>query len=364
MAGSIVEVAAVFLKIGLVAVGGPAVHVAMMAREVVNKRHWVTEKEFLDDFAACQLIPGPSSTELAILLGYRRAGLPGLVIAGTLFILPAMLIMLALAWIYTQFAGSAVVSHVLSGVRPVVVAVIAWAIFDLGRRIVRGALPALLVLAVMAAGLVGINPIALLVAGGLVFVLRLVRGRFYVSLGTVVKGVALNSSLIGLFLTFLKYGLVSFGSGYVLFAFLHTDVVQNFHWMTTSQLIDAIAISQATPGPVFTVATFIGFFVAGVGGALAATVGIFLPGFVLVPFLDRIVRLVNERQWARGLLDGVNVAALGLIATVAIQIGRSAFVDPITVIMAVIALGILVRVPLAAPGLVIAGGLLGLVGIR
>lgn len=339
-----------------------------MRREVVVKPAWLDEKAFLDDFAATQLIPGPSSTELAIMLGYRRAGVPGLLIAGTFFILPAMVIMLALAWIYTHFSASTVVSHVLQGVRPVVVGVIAWAIFDLGRRIVRGPFAAILALVVLVAGLYGINPIALLVLGGLVFSIPLlIRLTFSLPLAARLGegvSIALNTSVLGIFLTFLKYGLVSFGSGYVLFAFLHNDVVQNYHWLTTAQLVDAIAISQATPGPVYTVATFIGFIVAGVGGALVATVGIFLPGFALVPFLDRIVRLVNERQWAKAFLDGVNVAALGLIAEVAIQIGRSAFVDPVTVLMAVISLLILLRAPLAAPGLVMAGGLLGLVGLR
>ena len=361
MSNSLLEIAAVFLKLGLVAVGGPAVHVALMRREVVVKRGWLDEKAFLDDFAATQLIPGPSSTELAIMLGYRRGGLPGLLIAGTLFILPAMLIMLALAWVYTHFAASTAVSHVLGGVRPVVVGVIAWALLDLGRRIVRGPFAGLVAAVVMVAGLYGINPIVLLALGGLAFSLPLMRGRMAL---LALSPTAVNTSLLGIFLTFLKYGLVSFGSGYVLFAFLHTDVVQTNHWLTTAQLVDAIAISQATPGPVFTVATFIGFVVAGVGGALVATVGIFLPGFMLVPFLDRIVRLVNERQGARAFLDGVNVAALGLIAEVAIQIGRSAFVDPVTILMAVIALLILLRAPLAAPALVIAGGILGLIGIR
>jgi chromate transporter len=373
LANSLLEIAAVFLKLGLVAVGGPAVHVALMRREVVVKRGWLNEKAFLDDFAATQLIPGPSSTELAIMLGYRQGGLPGLLVAGTLFILPAMLIMLALAWVYTHFAASTVVSDVLRGVRPVVVGVIAWALWDLGRRIVRGLFAAIVAAVVLVVGLYGINPIVLLVLGGLVFAIPFVRGlKFFPTIaigsslplvGRVGEGV-LNTSLLGIFLTFLKYGLVSFGSGYVLFAFLHTDVVQTYHWLTTAQLVDAIAISQATPGPVFTVATFIGFVVAGVGGALVATVGIFLPGFVLVPFLGRIVRLVNERQWAKAFLDGVNVAALGLIAEVAIQIGRSAFVDPVTILMAVIALLILLRAPLAAPALVIAGGILGFIGIR
>lgn len=368
MLGSVGEIAAVFLKLGVVAVGGPAVHVALMRREVVVKRQWLDEKTFLDDFAACQLIPGPSSTELAIMLGLRRGGAAGLVVAGTLFILPAMLIMLALAWVYQHYAASATVSHALVGIRPVVTAVLAWALLDLGRRIVRGVLPLLIALAVLAGGLYGVNPIILLVIGGMALVAsRSVTLPLWGRAGSglfLVASTATNTSLPAIFLTFLKYGAVSFGSGYVLFAFLHADVVQNYHWLTTQQLIDAVAISQATPGPVFTVATFIGYLVGGIGGALLATLGIFLPGFVLVPFLDRIVKLVNDRIWARAFLDGVNLAAVGLIAGVAIQLGRSALVDPVTVVIAVVSFLILLRAPLAAAALVVGGGVLGLTGIR
>ena len=366
---SLAEIATVFLKLGVLAVGGPAVHVALMRREVVVNRRWLDEKTFLDDFAACQLIPGPSSTELAMLLGLRRAGIAGLIVAGSLFILPAMAIMLLLAWIYQRYAASAVISHALAGIRPVVAAVLAWALLDLGRRILRGVFPVIVAFVVLAAGLYGINPILLLLIGGLTLGVR--QSVFSLPLcgagpgwGVLLSATASNTSLLGIFLTFLKYGAVSFGSGYVLFAFLHADVVQNYHWLTTQQLLDAVAISQATPGPVFTVATFIGYLVGGIGGALLATLGIFLPGFLLVPFLGRIATLVNDRGWAKAFLDGVNIAAVGLIAEVAIQLGRSALVDPVTVVIAVIAFLVLLRAPLAAAALVVVGGVLGLVGIR
>jgi chromate transporter len=249
-----------------------------------------------------------------------------------------------------------------------VVAVMAWALIDLGRRIIRGPLALLVGLVVTIAGLYGANPILLLLVGGLLLMLpvlpRLTPSAKGLATFMTAASAAINTSLVGILLAFLKYGAVSFGSGYVLFAFLHADVVDAFHWLTTQQLLDAIALSQATPGPVFTVATFIGFLVAGVAGALVATIGIFLPGFVLVPFLERIVRLVNDRPWARAFLEGVNIAALGLIGAVAIQLGRSALVDPPTVAIAVISLALLIRWPLAAPALVIAGGALGLLGFR
>jgi len=239
-----------------------------MRREVVERRHWVDESTFLQYFAACQLIPGPTSTELAIYLGYKRAGVAALVIAGVVFILPAALIMLALAWIYERFATTRVIAGALYGIRPVVVAIVGWALLDLGRRIIRGPFPALVGLIVAVAAVVGINPIALLALGGLAMVAELripaVSGRSSPAIlaGTVSVG---TTTLLGIFLAFLKFGAVSFGSGYVLFAFLHTDVVQNFHWLSDRQLVDAIAISQATPGPVFTVATFIGYLIAGSG---------------------------------------------------------------------------------------------------
>lgn len=366
---SLAEIAVVFLKLGLIAVGGPAAHVALMRREIVIKRRWMEERAFLDDFAACQLIPGPSSTELAILMGYRRGGAVGLIVAGTLFILPAMLIMLVLAWVYVHFATATPVAHALRGVRPVVVGIIAWAVYDLGRPILRRGLDLVVAALVLVAGLAGVNPIVLLLAGGLALtLLRSVclprpgggTGR---GLLMTTATAATNTSLVGIFLAFLKYGAVSFGSGYVLFAFLHADVVSAYHWMTDSQLVDAIAISQATPGPVFTVATFIGYQVAGLPGALLATAGIFLPGFVLVAFLRQIMRVVNERPFSRQFLAGVNVAALGLIGEVAIQLGRGALRSPVAIILAIATCAVLLRVQLAGPALVLAGALAGLAGI-
>ena len=367
MRGSLGEIAGVFAKLGLVAFGGPVAHVALMRREVVDRRRWLDERAFLEYFAACQLIPGPTSTELAILLGYKRAGVAGLVIAGSVFIGPAMAIMLGLAWLYREFASSVLLGGVLHGIRPVVAGIIVWALLDLGRRILRGPWPVLVGLAVALAALIGLNPVLLLVAAGVVIAVRdslatrSAPGGMAVIVATPLLG---GATLLGIFLAFLKFGAVSFGSGYVLYAFLHADVVQNYHWLTDRQLLDAVAISQATPGPVFTVATFIGFLVAGLGGALLATLGIFLPGFVLVPFLDRIVAVVRTNRWAAGFLEGVNVAALGLIAAVALQLGRAALVDPITIGIALVSFVVLLRAPLAAPLLVIAGGVVGVLLLR
>jgi len=352
--GALGEVVLVFLMLGLIAFGRPAAHVALMRRELVVRRKWLPESEFIRLFAACNLIPGPSSTELAIYLGYRRAGWRGLVAAGVFFILPAMLIMLFIAWAYQRYGTSSQALGILYGIRAAVVGIVLWAIIDLGRRLVKRWTLVILAAAVAGSFLIGINPVALIVAGGLIAAAASqVQPKPKVGILTLTTGLALpawsGSKLLTVFLTFLKLGVVSFGSGYVLYAFLQADFVQGLHWLTDKQLIDAIAIGQATPGPVFTTATFLGYLFAGVPGALLATLGIFLPGFLLVPLLDRIVHLTERRAWAQGFVDGANAAALGLIAAVTLQIGRSALVDPLTIVIALVALGVVWKWPLASP---------------
>jgi chromate transporter len=360
------EVAWVFLKLGLAAFGGPAAHVALMRRELVERRRWLDDGEFQRMFAACNLVPGPSSTELAIFLGYRRAGWRALLLAGGLFILPAMLVMLAVAWAYDRFGSMPVLAHVLYGIRPVVVGIVAWAILDLGRRMVRRWLLAAVAVAVGALFLVGLNPVVLLLLGGAVVAGAAAPGQRGPRVG-VLSLAALPASLLPhldrlpvLALTFLKIGLVSFGSGYVLLAFLRADFVVGLHWLNDRQLVDAVALGQATPGPVFTTATFLGYLFAGVPGALAATVAIFLPGFVIVPFLDRIVAAVQSRPWAQAFVDGANAAAIGLIGAVTAQLARSSVVDPLTAALAAIALAVVLRWPLSSPALVGAGAVVGL----
>lgn len=362
--GTAADVAVVFLLLGVIAFGGPAAHVALMRRFLVVQRQWLPEDEFLRMFAACNLIPGPSSTELAIYLGYRRAGWRGLVAGGVCFILPAMLMMLVIAWAYARFGTSSEAVGILYGVRAAVVGIVVWAIIDLGRRLLRRRALVLLAAGVVGMSVLGINPVLLIIAGGLTMS---AASRVQPKLGmlTLPTGLYLpawsGSKLLTLFLTFLKVGAVSFGSGYVLYAFLHADFVQGLHWLTDKQLIDAIAIGQATPGPVFTTATFLGYVVAGIPGGLLATLAIFLPGFVLVPLLSRIVRLTERRAWAQGFVDGANAAALGLIVAVTMQIGRAALIDPLAILIAVVALGIMWKWPLASPRVVVAAAVAGVV---
>ena len=346
--------------VGLVAFGGPAAHVALMRRTVVERKHWIEPGEFNRMFAACNLIPGPSSTELAMFIGYRLAGWRGLMYAAVGFITPAMLLMLGLAALYQRFAESRVERLLLYGVRPVVVAIIGWAVLDLARKLIRerwllAVIPVALLLYAF-----GFNPLLVLAAGGL-------AGLAVTSLQSRAVSPILLGSLAGphperllpLFLTFLKLGAVSYGSGYVLFAFLDTDFVKGLHWLQPSQLVDAVALGQVTPGPVFTTATFLGYLFGGVPGALLGTLAIFLPGLILVPALDRLVRLVAKRTALRLFLEAVNAAVIGLIIAVGFSLARTALIDPVTVSMAVIAFPVIAWRPLAAPALVAVGAAIG-----
>jgi chromate transporter len=284
-----------------------------------------------------------------------------MLLAGGLFILPAMLIMLAIAWTYQHFESTRALAAVLYGIRPVIVGVILWALVDFGRKAIRRVEMAIVAAAVTVLTVAGVNPILLLLVSGLA--LALMSGVRAVPMLAPLGGLALSVShgVPSLFLTFLKIGATTFGSGYVLLAFLHSDVVQTSHWLTERQLFDAVAIGQATPGPLFTTATFIGYLVAGVPGAVAATVAIFLPGFLLIPFLDRIVTVVEEHPPLRAFLDGVTSAVVGLIAGVVIAAGRIAVVDVPSAVIAVVTFAVLLRHPLLSPALVVVGAMVGLV---
>ena len=376
--GSLREVAAVFLKLGVIAFGGPAAHVALMRQEVVERRHWLSEQRFLDLFGAANLIPGPSSTELAIFLGYVRAGWPALILAGVLFIAPAMLMVLGFAWLYVHAGSLPAVGWVLYGIKPVIIAIIAQALYGLGRTAIKGPALAILGLAVLGLYLASFNVILLLFGGAILYALfknaarRRWRGAGLAILppaGAPLLGGILSAtaptgaavSLVTLFLTFLKVGAVVYGSGYVLLAFLHADFVQHLGWLTDKQLVDAVAVGQFTPGPVFTTATFLGYLFAGLPGALLATLGIFLPSFIFVPVIFPIVSRLRRSPWTSAFLDGVNAAALGLMAAVTLQLGKASIVDPLTAVAAILALAVLLRFKPNSAWLVLAGGIVGLV---
>ncbi|MFF3440365.1 chromate efflux transporter [Streptosporangium sp. NPDC002721] len=378
------EVTWLFLRLGVTAFGGPAAHIAMMHDEVVRRRGWLTEQRFLDLVGATNLIPGPSSTELAIHLGHERARWRGLVSAGVCFILPAALMVGALAALYVHYGRTPEVTGILYGIRPVVIAIIAWALFSLVRTALGSAYLWILAGAVLAAYLLGVNELLLLAAGGLLTVaVRMIsarrsrpRGpgqepppdgsrssRALLAAPLALAGGQDPDQLLRLFLTMLKIGAVLYGSGYVLLAFLEGDFVERLGWLTPAQLADAVSIGQFTPGPVFTTATFVGYLVAGTPGAVLATVAIFLPSFLLVGLLTRITDRIRSRAWSSALLDGVNAAALALMAGVALQLGRISLVDPLTWALTAGTLLALWRTRLNSAWLIAAGAVVGLVSV-
>jgi chromate transporter len=368
------ELATLFLRLGATAFGGPAAHVSMMHDEVVTRRRWMGEQEFLDLLGATNLIPGPNSTEMAIHVGLARARWRGLVVAGTSFILPAMLIVLALAWAYVEYGSTPAVEGLLYGIEPVVIAIVFQALVQLGRTATKRS-PLLVVVGLAALGsyVAGVNELVVLFGAGLVVLLVRGAGRLrptvspalvpLVSAGLLpaaaVSG-TVSVELWRLFLLFLKFGAVIYGSGYVLFAFIEGDLVDRLGWITQQQLVDALAVGQMTPGPVFTTATFVGYLVGGVGGALLATLAIFLPGFAFVAALQPLVRWMRRSTWAADLLDGVNAGAVGLMAGVTWQLGREAIVDVPTVLLALAAAAVLFRWKVNSGWLVLAGGAIGL----
>jgi len=364
----LLEVTALFTRLGVTAFGGPAAHIAMMRDEVVKRRQWITEQHFLDLLGATNLIPGPNSTEMAIHIGFVRAGWAGLVLGGVCFITPAMLIVIALAWAYVRFGSTPQTGWLLYGVKPVVIAIIVQALWGLGQKAVKGSLTAGVGVIVFVLYLLGVNEIALLFAGGLTVMLaanirrwRSTAAVWLLPLGKLVLPVTATVpfSLPVLFLTFLKIGAVLYGSGYVLLAFLRADLVIRLGWLTDQQLIDAIAIGQVTPGPVFTTATFIGYLLAGAPGALLATLGIFLPSFIFVALSNPLIPRLRRSPWLGALLDGVNVASLGLMAAVTWQLGRASLIDPLTVALALISAALLFRFKVNSTWLVLGVAIAG-----
>ncbi len=365
------EVAGLFLRLGFTAFGGPAAHIALMHNEVVKRRQWLTEQEFLDLLGATNIIPGPNSTEMAIHISYLRAGWPGLIVGGACFILPAMLIVIGLAWAYVQYGTLAQAEWLLYGVKPVVIAVIGQALWNLAPKALksRGWLTALVGIGVLGLYFFGANEILLLLIGGLIVMVgvniarwRQVNGLVLFPLAGLGAATVVQAfSLPLLFFTFLKIGSILYGSGYVLLAFLRSDFVVRYGWLTDQQLIDAIAVGQVTPGPVFTTATFIGYVLGGLPGALLATLGIFLPSFIFVAISNPLIPRIRNSPWISGLLDGVNAASLGLMAAVTVQLGWASLTDWLTVLIFLASAILLIRYKVNATWLIAGGAIVGLV---
>lgn len=345
---ALAEVALLFFKLGVVGFGGPAAHVALMHEEVVRRRRWVTDEEFLDLLGATNLIPGPNSTELAIHLGYRRAGWAGLWTAGLCFILPAFLAVLACAWAYVRFGALPQVASALYGAKPGILAVVAVALWGLGRTALRDRLTAGVAVCVLAGWLWGVHELVLLFGSGLLAVaVRSGAASWTALLVTSAPAVAAAPAvpfhLDTLFFTFLKIGSVLYGSGYVLLAFLHADFVARLGWLSESQVLDAVAVGHVTPGPVFTTATFVGYLVGGWAGAVVATVGIFLPAFVFVAATYPLVPRMRQSRLAAPFLDGVNAASWALMAGVSLRLARASLTDGLAVVLVALALLLLWR---------------------
>lgn len=367
--GTLSEIAREFLRLGFIAFGGAAAHIALMEQRFVRERRWVTRARFLDLVGAVSLLPGPSSTELAIYLGQIRGGLPGLLIAGCAFILPAAILVVGLAWGYAHFGAVPQVRGVLFGVKPVVVALIAQALWALAKTALKSWELAILACVVLVLAIFGAPTLALLVGTGVAWLAANYSRKqeparvLWIPLlqsGAATAPAALSVGALSVLIYFLKIGAILFGSGYVLLAVLRADLVVRLHWLTETQLIDAIAVSQATPGPFFTVATFIGYLLQGWRGAALATLGMFLPAFIYVAVTAKILPRLRQSPLASAFLDGVNAAALALMAFVGWQFARAALVSIPALILAVISALLVLRFRINSAWVVLGGALAGL----
>ncbi|MFO1499742.1 MAG: chromate efflux transporter [Verrucomicrobiota bacterium] len=374
---SLREIAALFLKLGCTAFGGPAAHIALMEEEVVRRRQWLSHEQFLDLLSATNLIPGPNSTEMALHIGRCRAGWAGLVVAGLAFVAPATALVTGMAWAYVRFGQLPQVAGLLSGIKPVMMAVVGQALWGLGRIVARDRMRALIAVGAALLNMAGLHELVVLFGAGIGGWVAARAGRFRRSgapscwcvlaaiglppiAATAPAAVGAPLSLTTLFLFFLKVGSVLFGSGYVLLAFLRADLVERWHWLTESQLLDAVAVGQVTPGPLFTTATFIGYVLRGPLGAILATVGIFLPAFILVAMSGPFIPRWRASPGAAAFLDGVNAASLALMAVVSLRLAAAALVDIWTILLAALSAYFLIRHRVNSVWLIVAGGVIGL----
>lgn len=367
--GALREVAFVFLKLGLTAFGGPAAHIGMFHDEFVRRRQWLTDQHFLDLLGATNLIPGPNSTEMSMHIGYLRAGYLGLLVGGACFILPAALIVLIIAWLYVEYGATPAAEWLLYGIKPVVIAIILQAVWSLGRKAMKTRLLGAVGFGVLALYLLGIDEL-LLLFGGALLVMVVQNGRrlwqggaaVFMPVSLLAQAAAVEPySISQLFGTFFKIGAVLYGGGYVLLAFLRSDLVERLGWLTDQQLLNAVAIGQFTPGPLFTTATFIGYIIGGVAGAAVATLGIFLPGFIMVSITNPLIPRLRESAWLGALLDGVNAASIGLMAAVTLELGQAALVDAVTLVLMLAAAVLLIRYRVNSTWLIAGGAVVGII---
>lgn len=348
------EIIQVFSKLGMTAFGGPAAHIAMMEDEIVTKRKWISKAEFVDLIGFTNLIPGPNSTELAIVLGYRKGGKIGLFLAGTFFILPAMLLVLILAMFYSRYGDVPYIESIFNGIKPVILAVVVQSLYRLSKSTIHTTVSLFVFLMALLLAFLGVNEITnLLVMAGIMFLIRYsekIRPRH----------LAIEPMTLGLvFLTFLKIGSFLYGSGYVLLAFIQSEFVDRYDAITMEQLLDAVAIGQFTPGPVFTTATFVGYLVQGIPGAILGTIAIFLPSFLMILFLYPFFPKLRSSKVFSILLDGVTVASLALMAHVTFQLATTSLFSWATIILFILSFLSLVKYKINSTFLIIFGGMIG-----
>ncbi len=363
------EIAAAFLKLGFVAFGGAVAHIAMMEEEFVRRRGWLTREDFVDRVGAVNLLPGPSSTEMAIYLGQLRGGFPGLLIAGAAFTLPSALMMCGLAWAYVRYGALPQIAGVLWGVKPVVVVLIAQAVWSLGKTVLKSRELTVIAAIVLGLAAVKVSTLPLLIGTGVAWIAANRFGAKPAAAGSLAAGAStaaggaatfVAATTTGVFLYFLKIGALLFGSGYVLLAVLREDLVTKLHWLSEAQLLDGIAVSQATPGPFFTVVTFLGYVLSGWRGAGLATLGMFVPAFTYVAVTAGVLPRLRKSPTASVFLDGVNAAAVALMAFVGFQFARAALVTPLAAAIAVVSAALAFRLKVNSAWLVLGGAVVGL----
>ena len=347
------EIFKVFAKLGIFAFGGPAAHVAMMEDEIVTKRKWMSKERFIDMYGFTSLIPGPNSTEMAILMGYHRGGMIGLIIAGVSFILPAVLIVLALAFVYVNYGSLPLVAGLFDGVKPVILAIVLQALYRLSKNVLSSFEKVLIFIAVLALSFFGFSEIPLILIGASIYFIikKMPKNKTYV---------VEPMSWFLVFLVFLKIGSVLYGSGYVLLSFLETEFVLRYGAMTSQTLLDAVAVGQFTPGPVFTTATFVGYVIAGFPGAIAATIGIFLPSFLLVGLVFPWFENLRKNPILSIVLDGVNVASIALMAAVTIKLGIATLIGWQSIIIFLVSAILLIKTKINSTWLILAGSIIGI----
>ena len=356
----LIEIAKLFFKLGVISFGGPAAHIAMMEDEVVKKRKWMTHEHFLDLVGATNLIPGPNSTEMTMHCGHERAGWRGLFVAGISFIFPAVIITAIFAWLYQEYGQLPNVEPFIYGIKPAVIAIIAMAAYRLGKKAIKSNILAFFGILALTVCLLGVNEILVLFGLGLIGILAYFIKKRQNTLVSLVPLLLIQPiEPFKIFLVFLKVGAILYGSGYVLFAFLDTELVAT-GWLTRQALIDAVAVGQITPGPVLSTATFIGWQMNGISGALVATLGIFLPSFFLVLLLNPLIPKMRRSKVISAFLDAVNVAAVALIFAVCIEMGKDTLTDWRTITIAMLSLIVVfIFKKLNSAFLVLGGGVIG-----